>query len=453
MSKPITQVKGGAFASNTITVSQFSNELNNAISGGVATLPKISYISYPNGANANNTGGETITFIGSNFNANISLILNATRASPDGTLTIPAANITRTNTSHMTFVSPVLAVGTYSIYAINTDGGRTKFLPGLIVEQEPSNHQLAGTVSGYTTSSPSSPTFSGIEKFSLATNQNATNIGTLSQGRYIAAGASSTTHGYTAGGQTPGVTPSAFRNTIDRFPFATNQGATNIGTLSLARAQGAGASSTTHGYVAGGYNGPPVPTGFRLNIDRYPFATNQSATNVAQIAPGAGTFGSAGHSSETHGYKSGGGNGPGFAAVIANLERFPFATNQNSTNVAQLATGRVYSGSSCAPTHGYVAGGMNPYLPVQTRLNTIERFPFATNQNGVSVSNISGSALRAGMCSVGQQSASHGYFCGGNGPPNAPVTNIEKVPFATNVTTTNSAALASAQSYSSGQVD
>ena len=74
-----------------------------------------------------------------------------------------------------------------------------------------------------------------IDKFSFATDGNATDVGDLTVGRQTGAGSSSTTHGYSAGGYGPGTS-----NIIDKFPFSTDANATDVGDLTLGRYQGAG---------------------------------------------------------------------------------------------------------------------------------------------------------------------------------------------------------------------
>ena len=59
-----------------------------------------------------------------------------------------------------------------------------------------------GTGFGYTTASEGSPsvTYNVIDKFSFATDGNATDVGDMSVHRWAVAGQSSTTHGYASGG-------------------------------------------------------------------------------------------------------------------------------------------------------------------------------------------------------------------------------------------------------------
>ena len=60
--------------------------------------------------------------------------------------------------------------------------------------------------------------------------------------------AQGSSHGYTSGG----TTPVEMRNTIDKFPFTSDTSATDVGDLSKDRWRSAGQSSSTNGYVSGG---------------------------------------------------------------------------------------------------------------------------------------------------------------------------------------------------------
>ena len=72
-----------------------------------------------------------------------------------------------------------------------------------------------------------------IDKFPFASDANATDVGDLFQSRLGAAGQSSTASGYTSGGN-PG------SNTIDKFPFASDGNATDVGNLTSSKPNCAG---------------------------------------------------------------------------------------------------------------------------------------------------------------------------------------------------------------------
>jgi hypothetical protein len=153
----------------------------------------------------------------------------------------------------------------------------------LSVSRRSTNAGQSSDVSGYT-SAGFGPTWSNvIDKFPFATNANATDVGDVTFGRYSATGQSSDVSGYTSGGRTDsGVVPygTSRDNIIDKFPFATNANATDVGDLTFARSDGASQSSTLSGYTSGGYSTPSIT---RNVIDKFPFASNANATDVGDL--------------------------------------------------------------------------------------------------------------------------------------------------------------------------
>jgi hypothetical protein len=118
-----------------------------------------------------------------------------------------------------------------------------------------------------------------IDKFPFATNANATDVGDLSVARRAVAGQSSTTTGYSSGGEAAPAPPFVVGNTIDSFPFATDANASDVGDISVARSFVAGQSSTTFGYTSGGIT--PAITNV---IDRFPFSSNANASDVGDLS-------------------------------------------------------------------------------------------------------------------------------------------------------------------------
>ena len=220
-----------------------------------------------------------------------------------------------------------------------------------------------------------------IEKFPFTSNANATDIGDLADASIGAGGGqSSSTHGYTAGGRftyiqkfsftTDGdattnsgglavstgaaagqsdainafgyvtggtILPSTVRNDIQKFSFASEAAATDIGNLTEGRFYMSGQSSETHGYTTGGQNGYSGPT-LSTNsdrIDKFSFSSNGNATDVGNLLQ-AKYGGSAGQSSTVSGYTSGG------SPTTYHIEKFPFSTDADATDVGDLVTNRVY---------------------------------------------------------------------------------------------------------------
>lgn len=231
---------------------------------------------------------------------------------------------------------------------------------------------------------PASTTIIDRFPFAVSSGLTASNIGNLTQSRSSPVGQSSTTHGYSSSGVI--APPATYSNVIDRFPFADSTvTATDVGDLTVARVYPGGHSSTTHGYTSGGESSSPA-NGINI-IDRFPFsAATTNATDVGDLS--AARLGvSAGQSSTDFGYISGGFTvlanpvfpSPQFAGTNV-IDRFPFAaTTTNAADVGDLTLSRYFAASQSSFEHGYTTGGGGSRFavdPVPTA-NTIDRFPFA----------------------------------------------------------------------------
>ena len=265
-----------------------------------------------------------------------------------------------------------------------------------------------------------------IDRFPFATNANATDYGDLTLARYMIAGQSSSTDGYTAGGYNPSLSP-VLTNVIDKFPFASAANASDVGDLTANRGDVAGQSSSTHGFTSGGVPQSNV-------IDRFPFATNANATDYGDLS--VGRNGTAGQSSTSHGYNSGG-FGPAGSNVI---DKFPFAYAATATDVGDLSQVRWYSSGQSSSASGYTSAGQTP-----TAVNTIDKFPFASDGNATDV----GDASVSRIYTAGVSSSDYGYIMGG-----IPASNvIDKFPFASNANATDVGDLTAARGAAAGQQD
>jgi hypothetical protein len=298
-------------------------------------------------------------------------------------------------------------------------------LPGATSGGGGGGYSFQGTVSGYTSGGNTGAAGTNtIDKFPFATNGNATDVGDLTQIRIALSGQSSDTSGYSSGG--------APSNVIDKFPFAANANATDVGDLLTAGGTTAGQSSSTHGYTARGNYGN--------SIEKFSFTTDGNATDVGDST--ASAHSPAGQSSSTNGYISGG------QGVINIIENFPFAANANATDVGDLTQARYYSAGQSSTTSGYTSGGAGN--PVGSGLNTIDKFPFASNANATDV----GDLTQARWAPSGQSSDTNGYSSGGFGQttPTLVVFNIiDKFPFASDGNATDVGDLTVARRSSAGQ--
>lgn len=242
------------------------------------------------------------------------------------------------------------------------------------------SHGFSTGGSGATPVNPGPKTM--IQKFPFTiADGTATDVGDLNSAKfYNQSGNSSDTHGYDSGGYTPAT--SSESNVIEKFSFAIATGtATDIGDLSQARRQASGQSSSSHGYVSAGYAGPP---GDQTRIDKFPFATDTNATNVASVTTAKRE--TAGYSSDISGYASGGVEPPLLPTVSNKIEKFPFATDNNATDIADLLEVKRFHTGISSRNHGYTVGGDQPGQPNQ--LLTIEKFPFASDANSSDVGDL-----------------------------------------------------------------
>jgi len=265
-----------------------------------------------------------------------------------------------------------------------------------------------------------------IDRFPFASNANATDYGDLTLARYMTAGQSSSTDGYTAGGYNPSLSP-VLTNVIDKFPFASAANATDVGDLTASRGDVTGQSSSTHGFTSGSV---PVSN----VIDRFPFATNANATDYGDLT--VGRSGTAGQSSTSDGYNSGGSPNSNV------IDKFPFASAANATDVGDITVARYYCSGQSSTVSGYSSAGQNSSATV---FNTIDKFPFATNASATDV----GDATVARNYTAGVSSSTYGYISGG-----IPASNvIDSFPFASNANASDVGDLTASRGSAAGQQD
>tara|TARA_E500000178_G_C17016227_1_gene753118 strand:+ start:1448 stop:2476 length:1029 start_codon:yes stop_codon:yes gene_type:complete len=226
-------------------------------------------------------------------------------------------------------------------------------------------------------------TLNVIDKFSFSSTSNATDVADISLERRGGSGQSSSTDGYTSGGESP---PPGRVNTIDKFPFAISSGtASDVGDLTAVKTSVAGHSSENDGYVSGG----SAPGALNV-IDKFPFASDTNATDIADLSQARSSV--SGQSSKNNGYASGGDAGP---AETDTIDKFPFASDTNATDVGNLVDTLNNSSGQNSREHGYVTGGYS----APNQMGMIQKYPFATDTNASDV----GSLTVARSQGAGQQ--------------------------------------------------
>ena len=211
-----------------------------------------------------------------------------------------------------------------------------------------------------------------IDKYQFAGSSNSTNVGNMDVAKKGVCGASTTTYGFYAGGHaSPKLTY------IGRYAFASDGNATQHGNLRTGVSHLNSVQSETHIFWFGGSNGSAS-----LNyIDRYDPAAGGTAADWADLDNISYECGSV--SGETHGYRLGSIGDDGNWANSNYIEKFPYASQTNATNIGDLTVARGYATASQSTTHGYCAGGY-----ISSALNPIDKFLFASEGNATPVGDL-----------------------------------------------------------------
>ena len=292
----------------------------------------------------------------------------------------------------------------------------------------PTTPVYAGTLYGYAFNSNPAPDTSVFDRYSFASDENSTDLGTdvgsPSLGRVQMQGGGGETKGFHSGGFNPssptapgqqatyiasfpyasgtpladttyqlsnqrrygnremigdrtniyyaGGSPYAggVTNVIDKHPETVSANATDVGDLVEAQTYTRSTSSPTHGYILGGYVPTnPSPTRGTDRIQKFSFASDANATDVANLV--AGVAYNAGAASSTHGYSMGG----GYPTATDIIQSFSFSSEGDATDTtANLTSTRGQGAGTTSSTHGYINAGTNP-----GDNNIIEKFPFANS--------------------------------------------------------------------------
>jgi len=157
---------------------------------------------------------------------------------------------------------------------------------------------------------------------------------------------------------------------------------------------GAGHASTIHGYQSGGEE-PSLPTNTRyLQIVKFPFVNDaNSETTVGTLTEDKNK--SRGVSSTTHGFTTGGSN-DGVAGI--SIDKFPFSTDNNAVSVGNsFGPGIGPSGligdfrpSDGVYNHSTVSGPTKGYMAGGENVSTMQHFPYASDNIGNTITSITG---------------------------------------------------------------
>ena len=188
-----------------------------------------------------------------------------------------------------------------------------------------------------------------IDKMPFASDGGSSDVGDMSSDG-DRAGCHSSTYGYGIGGKRFSPSPQGIVDKIDKFALASDGNASDIGNMSVARYILAANSSQTHGYGLGGSNAIPAfePTWQNI-IDKFPFASDANATDVGNLLFNGTWF--SGSSSSTHGYLANSGQ------TTNVIQKHSFASDGDSSDIANSSDSRTLSGGNSSSTYGYTVAG------------------------------------------------------------------------------------------------
>lgn len=237
-----------------------------------------------------------------------------------------------------------------------------------------------GYTAGGTNNQPPATYYNQIEKFQFATSANAVDTADLTQTWVYAGGHSSSLNCYASGSG-----PGTRTDTINKFVKSTEVNATDIANLTIAKGGPFSNSSAEHGYSVGGTDSPGPSPAAEINvIERFSFTTDSDGVDVGDL--NTATWAGASGSSLTHGYIAG---GYGHATLTSGrIEKYSFAASANATQIGTLtiARGNELLGGTSSTTHGYAAGGLDS-APSNIS-DVIDKYSFVTDGNATDVGNL-----------------------------------------------------------------
>jgi hypothetical protein len=228
-----------------------------------------------------------------------------------------------------------------------------------------------------------------IDRFAMVSGGDATDVGNLTVARLEVGASSSSTHGYAHGGDTG----PQYNDTIDKFAYASTSNSTDVGNMTWRTAELGGGTSESYGYLMGGYaySTSPSYSGQRNVIEKYSFAADGDATDVGNlVAAQAGSRG--GCSSSTHIYLGGGHVASSNSAAI---DKWAIASDGDATDVGDLTVARQYQSGISSTTYGYITGGQSTY---PSYYDTIDKFSVASDGDATDVGNTLAAKRGSGTC-------------------------------------------------------
>ncbi len=303
--------------------------------------------------------------------------------------------------------------------------------------------------------------YDDIDRFPFASDTSATDVGNLLFTSRSGGGAQSTTHGYYIGGDA--YTAFVVTAAIQKFPLtAPTVTASTVNNLMIPRFRVGGVSSGVASYALAGHGTAFSPGVSHTAVEKFPFAADTYISYVGEMSSNlAGGFGTV--SSAEAGYATGGVVATPYSPVspappagvdgVNTIQKFKFATDGNLNDIGDLTQARGLTTSASSPVAGYTMGGSQ--TPA-VRYNTIDKFPYVNESRATDVGDLTSASVAAG---AGAASTASGYHMGGisatapGAPPTTTIATIDKFSFASDGNATNIGSLSRVKATCAGVVD
>jgi len=263
-----------------------------------------------------------------------------------------------------------------------------------------------------------SPThdLSSMEYINISSLGNGVNFGEMLEDKQYTAGASSSTRGLIAGGFNPGASPSSVVDTIEYITIASAGNSIDFGNLSDARGELDGCGSSTRGLFMGGED---IPFANLNVIDYVEFATLSNALDFGDMT--AVRRDPTCLSSPTRGFCAGGVQHPTTPHRVTTIDVVTIASKGNAIKFGDLTEEKGMGNGGCSNSVRGLFGGGAP-----GPFDAIDYITMASNGNAIVFGELT--IARSDISAVSTQI--RGVFGSGFDSPSSIVDTIDYVTIA-----------------------